>query len=164
MNKVVTKKDKYAVVLSNLPYKIIHRIPRDTLSKPDPYNTIKNQGVKETDLSDYQGLEKLHTLPALGDQRPSELLASIRNLQPEPNCKCYCSRYQFLSWMPPITRAQLVSKKDLSLDELAALANDIMLSQTAINNLMAWARPSHRFRSMAGFRPVIQPTRLDGGD
>ena len=89
MNKVVTKKEKCAVVMSNLPFKIICRIPHETLSKPNPYNTIKNLVDKETDLSDYQQSEKLHTLPSLDDQRPSELLAFIRNLQSEPDCKCY---------------------------------------------------------------------------
>ena len=68
--------------------------------------------MKETDLFDYQRSEKLHALPALGDQQPSDLLASIRNLQPGQDCGCYCSRYQFLSRMPPITRAQLVNQKD----------------------------------------------------
>ena len=34
-------------------------------------------------------------------------------------------------------RAQLVSKKDISVNDLAALADNIMRSQTAINNLMA---------------------------
>ena len=64
----------------------------------------------------------------LGDQRPSELLASILNLQPVADCKCYCSWYQFLSRIPPITRAQLVNQKDLTVDKLAALADTIMLS------------------------------------
>ena len=58
------EKDKYAVVVLNLPYKIIQFIPCDILSKPDPYNTIKNLVVKETDLSDYQRSEKLHALPS----------------------------------------------------------------------------------------------------
>ena len=54
-----------------------------------------------------------------------------------------CSYYQFLSRIPPITRAQLLSKKDHSIDKLAALAYNIMLSQTAINNLMAEAVSEH---------------------
>ena len=83
----------------------------DLLTKKDPYTAIKNLVVKETDMSDYQRFEKLHALPALGDQRPFNLLASICNLQPEGECKCYCSRYKFLSQMPPITRAQLVSRR-----------------------------------------------------
>ena len=95
--------------------------------------------VKKTNLLDYQPSVKLHALPALSDQRPLELLASIRNLQPVPDSKCYCSRYQFLSRMPPIMRAQLVSKKDLSMDKLTTFTDDIMLSQTTINNLMAEA-------------------------
>ena len=102
-----------------------------------PYTTLKELVVKETDLSDYQRSEKLHALSALGDQRPSELLASIRNLQPVQDCGCYCSKYQFLSRIPPITRAQLVNQKDLSVDGLAALANTIMMSQASFQSLLA---------------------------
>ena len=64
-----------------------------------------------------------------GDQRLSELLTSIHNLQPVQDCKCYCARYQFLSRMPPIIRAQLVNQKDLTMEELAALVETIMLFQ-----------------------------------
>ena len=92
--------------------------------------------VKETDLSDYQRSKKLHTLPSLGNQCPSELLVSIRNLQPIQDCKCYCARYQFLSRMPPIMRAQLVNQKDLTVDELAALVDTIMLSQASLHNVL----------------------------
>ena len=39
--------------------------------------------------------------------------------------------------MPPITRAQLVKQKDLTVDELATLADTIMLSQANVQSLMA---------------------------
>ena len=39
--------------------------------------------------------------------------------------------------MPPITRAQLVNQKDLTVDELAALADTIMLSQASIQSVKA---------------------------
>ena len=132
MNHVTTEKDKYAVVISNLLFKVVHRITRTVASEEKPYTVLKELVVKETDISDYQRREKLHSLPALGDQRPFELLASIHNLQPMQECCCYCLRSQFLSRMPPITRAQLVNQKDLSVDELAALADTIMLSQASV--------------------------------
>ena len=97
VNRVMTEKDKYAVVVANLPFKVVRRIPRTLATKDKLYTVLKELVVKETDLSDYQRSGKLHALPALGDQRPSELLASIRNLQPVQDCGCYCSRYQLLS-------------------------------------------------------------------
>ena len=39
--------------------------------------------------------------------------------------------------MPLITRAQLVNQKDLTVDELAALADTIMLSQASIQSVLA---------------------------
>ena len=128
MNRVKTKKDKYGVVVANLPFKVVRRIPRNLVTEDKPYTTLKELVVKETDLSDYQRSEKLHALSALGDQRPSKLLASIRNLQPVQDCGCFCSRYQFLSRMPSNIRAQLVNQKGLTVDELAALADSILLS------------------------------------
>ena len=111
VNKVTREKEKYAVVVSNLTFKVVQRIPRTIITEKEPYSILKELVVKETDLSDYQRSEKLFSLPmrALGDQRPSELLASIRNLQPVADFKCYCT-YKFLSRMPPITRAQVVSQ------------------------------------------------------
>ena len=39
--------------------------------------------------------------------------------------------------MPPITRAQLVNQKDLTMDELAKLADTIMLSQANVQSVLA---------------------------
>ena len=39
--------------------------------------------------------------------------------------------------MPPITGAQLVNQKDLTVNELAALADMITLSQAKVQSLMA---------------------------
>ena len=89
MNKVSTQRDMYAVVISYLPCKVCRRIPRTISSEKQPYDVLKKFVVKETDLTDYQWSKKLHPLPSLGDQRPLELLASIRNLQPVHDCKCY---------------------------------------------------------------------------
>ena len=71
LNCVTTKKDKYAVVISNLLFKVVRRIPRALATEDKPYIVLKELVVKETDLSDYQRSKKLHALPALGDQRPS---------------------------------------------------------------------------------------------
>ena len=157
MNRVTTEKDKYAVVVSNLLFKVVHGIPRTVASKERPYTVLKELVVKETDLSDYQRSEKLHTLPALGDQRPSELLVSIRNLQPIQDCGCYCARYQFLSRMPPITRAQ----KDRTVDKLAALADTIMLSQASLHNLIEMGNglPVSRFLK-SGYNQVTMDPGL----
>ena len=81
------------VVVANLPYSVVRRIPRNLVSEAKPYTILKELVVKETDLSNYQRSKKLHALPALGDQGPSNLLASFRNLQPVQDCGCYCSRY-----------------------------------------------------------------------
>ena len=77
VNRLTTEKEKYAVVVSNLPFKVVRRIPRTGASEERPYTVLKELVVKETDLFDYQWSENLHALPPLGDQRPSELLAEF---------------------------------------------------------------------------------------
>ena len=49
--------------------------------------------------------------------------------------------------MPPITRTQLVNQKDLTVDELATLADMIMLSQVNLHNLMAEEVNANRHNS-----------------
>ena len=63
-------------------------------------SVIKKLVVKEPDLSDYQGSMKLHAPSVLGDQRPSELLTSIRNLQPVGLRNCGCTVHDMLHDLP----------------------------------------------------------------
>ena len=161
VNRITSEQDKYAVIVANLPYTVVRRIPRTLVETSTPYSTLKELVVKETDLSDYQRSEKLHALPALGDQRPSDLLASIRNLQPVQDCGCYCSRFQFLSRMPPITRAQLVNRKELTVDELAELADTIMLSQASVQSVLAEVDADRHNAEVLALRPrpTASPTK-----
>ena len=39
MNSVTTKKDKYAVVLANLPFKVVRHIPRTLATEEKPYTS-----------------------------------------------------------------------------------------------------------------------------
>ena len=59
VNRVTTEKDKYAVVVANLPYSVVRRIPRNLVMEKTPYTILKELIVKETDLSDYQRSEKV---------------------------------------------------------------------------------------------------------
>ena len=52
MNRVTTEKDKYVVVVANLPYSVVRRTPRNLVT--NPYTILKELVVKETDLSDTQ--------------------------------------------------------------------------------------------------------------
>ena len=52
VNRVTTEKDKYAVVVANLPYSVVRRIPRNLVTETMPYTILKELVVKETGLSD----------------------------------------------------------------------------------------------------------------
>ena len=110
------------------------------IAKKEPYSVHKELVVMETDLCDHQCSEK----PSLC------LWISIPPSSSPPSatfsccyCKCYCVRYQFLSRKPLITRAQFVNQKDLMVDELANLADRVMLSQASLHNQMAQAGADH---------------------
>ena len=38
---VTTEKDKYVVVVSNLPFKVVRRIPRTIVQEKEPYSVLK---------------------------------------------------------------------------------------------------------------------------
>ena len=42
MNRVTTEKDKYAVVISNLLFKVVRRIPRTVASEERPCTILKD--------------------------------------------------------------------------------------------------------------------------
>ena len=70
VNRVTTEKDKYAVVVANLQYSVVRRIPRNLVTESNSYTILKELVVKETDLSDFQRSEKLHALPPSGTSDP----------------------------------------------------------------------------------------------
>ena len=46
VNRVTSEKDKYAVVVANLPFKVVRRIPRNLVTETKPYTTLKELVVK----------------------------------------------------------------------------------------------------------------------
>lgn len=89
-----------------------------------PY--INKSILQELDLLEFQKIEQLHNLPPLEDQHPSELLASIRTLQPEGRCSsCRCAHHTFLLGIPDLICDQLVPLKDVAieLDKLGKVAD-----------------------------------------
>ena len=55
--------------------------------------------------------------------------------------------------MPPITRAQLVNRKDLTVDELAELADAIMLSQASVQSVLAEVDTDQHNAEVLALRP-----------
>ena len=89
-----------------------------------PYDTLKGALLSAYTLNEYQRAEALANLPPLGDQRPSELLAQIRQLLPVGHKDCFRSKYDFLSRLPVEIRSTLVNSS-LELDALAAEADNL---------------------------------------
>ena len=78
VNKVTTQKDMYAVVISNLPYKVCRRLPRTISNEKQPYDVLKELVVNPpwTDklfVSDFRNFFKCCSIrvPSYGSGRGS---------------------------------------------------------------------------------------------
>ena len=79
-----------------------------------PYDTLKGAVLSEA----------LANLPPLGDRRPKELLAQIRQFLPAGHLDCFRSKYDFLSRLSVEIRSTLVNVS-LEFDVLAAEADNL---------------------------------------
>jgi hypothetical protein len=93
----------------------------------DIFDLVRDRLVGAHALDDYQLLELLLDLPPLGGQKPSALLAQIRQLCPtgEENTKFF--RITFLRRLPPAVRSQLAEDRFSPVSVLAARADKIMV-------------------------------------
>lgn len=139
MKKVVNQTDKYSAVRSALPYSVVRLLPAimDGMPAVKPFDTLKAAILEEFTPSIYQRMETLANLPPLGDQKPSELLATIRNLEPEGRRDSDFGRYAWLSRLPEHIRAQLVHQEDVSITVLARTADKIHKSFAGISNIIS---------------------------
>ena len=96
---ITVEKPKYFYVVANLPAEVAIRVASflEVVPEVKPYDTLKGALLSAYTLNEYQRAEALANLPPLGDQRPSELLAQIRQLLPVGHKDCFRSKYDFLS-------------------------------------------------------------------
>ena len=123
---ITVEKPKYFYVVANLPAEVAIRVASflEVVPEVKPYDTLKGALLSAYTLNEYQRAEALANLPPLGDQRPSELLAQIRQLLPVGHKDCFRSKYDFLSRLPVEIRSTLVNSS-LELDALAAEADNL---------------------------------------
>ena len=123
---ITLSRTKYYYLVAALPPEVANRVMHLLEFVPDtePYESLKAALLQAYQMTDYQRAEALASLPPLGDQRPSELLARIRRYLPPDHKECFRTRYDFLSRLPSEIRATLLNS-DLKLNDLALQADNL---------------------------------------
>ncbi|XP_048000548.1 uncharacterized protein LOC125237483 [Leguminivora glycinivorella] len=129
------------MVVSKLPKDVILRLA-DFLTNPpatNRYQELKAKLLKMLEDSKNRQVEKVLGEMDLGDQKPSQLLAKMRNLAKDsfPDATL---RIMWQNHLPTAVRAVLVASRESDLDTLANIADDVS-EATRIPNVAAAAVP-----------------------
>jgi hypothetical protein len=76
---VVDEFARYCLVVGALPHDSLRRVADIVESPPpeNPYTVIKQRLLGAHLMTDYQRAEKLYLSPAIGDRKPSEMMAAM---------------------------------------------------------------------------------------
>ena len=104
---------------------------------PDTFYHLRDQLVATHSLDAYQRLEQLLTLPPLAGEKPSTLLANMKQLCPPGEDATMMFRGMFLLRLPPLIRLQLAEGCVSPVHALVARADALI----AHNNSSSVAAP-----------------------
>jgi len=112
---------KYYNALNAIPEVVINRIADFVEAElpADPYTQLCARLVTAQELSPYQRVHLIATLPPIGDQKPSDLLAEMLRLCPRGEVGLMFFLYMFLNRLPRDIRSHL---SGMAMDVRAALA------------------------------------------
>jgi hypothetical protein len=94
---------------------------------PDAFFRLRDRLVATHSMDAYQRLEQLLNMPPLGGQKPSVLLAQMRQLCPPGEENTMFFRGVFLQRLPPGIRLQLAEDRLSPVQALAARADALMV-------------------------------------
>jgi hypothetical protein len=93
--------DKYCPLVAILPSNTVHLIMDiiEVTPAEQPYETLKEQLLFHYQMSEYEKLDKLFTMPDLGGRKPSAMLATMLEVCPHGEERsrispdCFCTAY-----------------------------------------------------------------------
>ena len=117
---------KYYNALNAIPESVVNRIADFVEAElpDDPYTQLRARLVTAHELSPYQRVHMIATLPPIGDQKPSDLLAEMVRLCPRGEERSVFFVYMFLNRLPRDIRSHL-SGMDMADMALAARADEL---------------------------------------
>ena len=124
---VVESRQKFIYVTNALPYDALTLVSDLVFVPPqeDPYRALKERLLISHKLTTVQMAEKVLDLPALGDRRPSQLLAAMLEFCPAGEADTAFFRASFFRRLPKEIRVLLADEVNGNLKELAIRADEL---------------------------------------
>jgi hypothetical protein len=140
--------DRYDAVVSSLSQDNI-RLVLDIVASPpedDPYTELKGRLLASHVLTDYQRIERLMAMDALGSRKPSQLLAHMLEICPSGEQRSKFFAFLFLHRLPQELRIMLGEDDHQDVHVLAAKADRL------------WALHGHRMHGEVAAVAAAQPS------
>jgi len=147
MKRIYDEWDRYDIVVSALSKDDI-RLVLDLVTAPpddDPYTSLKARLLSTHVKTDYQRIEEMLAMDALGSMKPSQLLAHMLELCPADEERTKFFAYHFLHRLPQELRIMLSEDDHQEVHQLARKADRL------------WAIHGHRLHgavAAVGLWPV----------
>ncbi len=123
--RVTDSFDEYCHLMASLPPESV-RLVMDIVEVPpavNPYETLKERLLSQLQLSEYERLDQLFTMPGLGGRKPSAMLAAMLELCPRGEENTCTFAGLFLHRLPRELRILLAHEDLRDLKLLAARAD-----------------------------------------
>jgi hypothetical protein len=159
LNNIAEQNIKYYLVLNALPESSVALIA-DLVEGDlpvDAYNQLRLRLMDAHHLNNYQKVEQLHSLPALGAQKPSEMLAEMLRLCPSGHEASPFFTYLFLHRLPRRLRVLLATEDHADRRALAARADQLWVhNKRNVNDTIAAVGSQEEEGAVAAVR--LQPS------
>jgi hypothetical protein len=120
-------RDRYHRVVGALPEFVLKTVS-DIVADPPisgAYECLKDRLLASVKVSDYQKADRLMSMPALGDRRPSDMMAAMLDMCPRGWSQENLFAHLFLSRLPQHLRVLLRTRDTADLRALAEAADEL---------------------------------------
>ena len=134
IKNIIDEATKYNTICFNLDTTAASLV-RDmiTTTPPnEPYTTIKTALISRSTPAKRERFRMLMNGTELGDQKPTALLREMRRIMGENLDIADFLRELFLEKLPQTTQAMLAAFPDKTIDEIAAMADEMIISKPSV--------------------------------
>ena len=159
LRHIVESATKFYHVLSFLPPEVVMKIRPDTLQS-NSYENLKQEVVDLYEKSKPELFEKLISKTVLTG-RPSLFLNELITLGSKVGVNEDLVRHRFLQTVPPTISPVLMAQKDLNINQLGKLADELVVlteKNAVVNEVkpsLTYSKPSPRSRSTSPAASII---------
>ena len=160
---VVESRQKFIYVANALPYDALTLVSDLVTAPPqeDPYRALKERLLISHKLTTVQMAEKVLDLPALGDRRPSQLLAAMVEFCPAGEADTAFFRASFFRRLPKEIRVLLADEVNGNIKELAIRADELYTHHRS--TAVAAIHQGEMWEDNIGLEEAVTALNLKGG-